>query len=308
MDGDENLYKEMVRTCAGLSVFVSGHHLASGYSRGLLGSYSNAASLHAKVTQGWSEMMKTDVDQAFDLERRINLFFKQHITPLIDRDQLNQAVACMEAVFDVVKDRADIIIEGHDRFETPTAVRIGNALSDFDILWFEEPIPPQNFERLAEVKRRVNAPASTGERLYNRWDYKSLFELKALDYIQLDVSYARGIMELKKIADMTESYHIPFCPHNPSGSVANAATLQLAACVPDFYLLETISSDVPWRSEVSTEIVDFTDGRMGIPELPRLEIDISEEEIRKHLFEAKVLRHYNGTLTDIRPVDHQNYY
>ncbi|MHA4846714.1 galactonate dehydratase [Flavitalea antarctica] len=226
----------------------------------------------------------------------------------IERKALNEAIECVSAVYDAIKDEADIIIEGHGRFDIPTAVRIGHALSAFDILWFEEPIPPQNLEGLAEVKRRIQIPVSGGERLYNRWDFRTLFELKAVDFIQPDVSHAGGIMELKKIAAMAEAYHIPFCPHNPSGPVANAATLQLAACTPNFHLLETMSSDVPWRSEISTENVTFVDGKMAIGDKPGLGIDIVEKMIAEHPFEPKELRHYKGSLTDIRPADAKSYF
>ena len=107
---------------------------------------------------------------------------------------------------------------------------------------------------------------------------------------------------------MAVAYHIPICPHNPSGPIANAATLQLAACVPNFYLLETMSSDVPWRNEISTEVVKFDNGNMLIPDKPGLGIDINEEEIKKYPFEAKELRHYVGSLTDIRPADAKSYF
>jgi galactonate dehydratase len=181
-------------------------------------------------------------------------------------------------------------------------------LSDFDILWYEEPIPPQNLEGLAEVKRRISVPVSAGERLYNRWEFRSLFELKAADFVQPDVSHAGGISEIKKIAAMAEAYHIPICPHNPSGPVANAATLQLAGNLPNFYLLETMSSDVPWRTEISNEDVRFEEGKMVIPDKPGLGIEIDEDKIKKYPYQAKELRHYKGTLTDIRPQDAASYF
>ena len=58
-------------------------------------------------------------------------------------------------------------------------------------------------------------------------------------------------MELKKVAVVAESY--PFCPHNPGSPVANDATLKLAACVPNLYIHETMSIDVPWCSDISTK-------------------------------------------------------
>ncbi len=135
-----------------------------------------------------------------------------------------------------------------------------------------------------------------------------IFELKAADFIQPDVSHAGGIMELKKIAAMAEAYHIPICPHNPSGPVANAATLQLAASIPNFYLLETMNSDVPWRSEISTEEVIFREVRMVIPDKPGLGIDIDTEHIKAHPYHPQELRHYQGSLIDIRPVNATGYF
>jgi len=289
----------------GKDLGVPVYQLLGGKVRESVPCYANGWFAPAKTSAEFAEKAKEAVDQGFKA-LKWDPFGSSYLQ--IERKQLNEAIECVGAVYDAVKENADIIIEGHGRFDIPTAVRVGHALSDFDILWFEEPIPPQNLEGLAEVKRRVNVPISAGERLYNRWEFRSLFELKAADFIQPDVSHAGGIMELKKIAAMAEAYHIPICPHNPSGPVANAATLQLAACVPNFYLLETMSSDVPWRKDISTEDVKFENGEMFISDKPGLGIDINIEEISKHHFEPKELRHYKGTLTDIRPKNYQSYF
>jgi galactonate dehydratase len=289
----------------GKDLGVPVYQLLGGKVRESIACYANGWFAPAKTPAEFAEKAKQAVAQGFKA-LKWDPFGSSYLQ--IERKQLNEAIACVAAVYDAVKDTADIIIEGHGRFDIPTAVRVGQALGEFDILWFEEPIPPQNLEGLAEVKRRVNVPISAGERLYNRWEFRSLFELKAADFIQPDVSHAGGIMELKKIAAMAEAYHIPICPHNPSGPIANAATLQLAACIPNFYLLETMSSDVPWRKSISTEEVKFENGEMFIADKPGLGIDINVEEIKKHPFEPKELRHYKGTLTDIRPADAESYF
>jgi galactonate dehydratase len=226
----------------------------------------------------------------------------------LSREEFNAAIDCVAAVHEAVGDKADLLIEGHGRFNVPTAVRVGRALEQFDPLWFEEPLPPDNMRGLAEVRARINVPVAAGERLYSRWDYREFFRLGCADFIQPDVSHGGGIMELKKIAAMAECHHIPFCPHNPSGPVANAATLQLAACVPNFHLLETMFSDVDYRRDISTEKVSFTDGFMSIPDGPGLGIDINEDAISEHPYEARNLRHYRGDLTDIRPKNSESYF
>lgn len=218
------------------------------------------------------------------------------------------AADCVAAVREAVGPGVRLLIEGHGRFNVPTAVSIGLALERFGITWFEEPLPPGDLEGLAEVKRRINIPVAAGERLYTRWDFRDLFTLKAADYIQPDISHCGGIYELRKIAAMAECFFLPCCPHNPLGAVTNAATLQIAACTPNFLMLETMSDDVPYRSLLTTEKVDFTDGVMRIPDLPGLGIDIHEEELLKHPYQPHNLRHYNGDLTLIRPRDSRGWY
>ena len=226
----------------------------------------------------------------------------------IDKRGLREALTCIEAVVSAVGPEVDILIEGHGRFNVPTAIRIAHALEAFDIHWFEEPIPPDNLEALAEVKLRTRVPIAAGERLYSRWDYQRFFTLRCADYAQPDVSHTGGIMEVKKIAAQAEANHIAICPHNPSGPVANAASLQLAACVPNFSVLEIMSADVPHRREISTERVGFENGALRIPDGPGLGIDLDEEAIAAHPYEPRDLRHYTGQLTDIRPPDAVDYF
>ena len=226
----------------------------------------------------------------------------------LEAPQFRAALQCVEKVHEATRGRADLIIEGHGRFDLPTALRIGQALKDFGILWLEEPILPDSLEAYAELKTRIPVAVACGERLYTRWQFRSLLELRGADYIQPDVSHAGGITELKKIAALAECHYVPICPHNPSGPIANAATLHLAACLPSFYLLETMSNDVPWRTDVCAEHVEIQDGFMRIPTVPGLGVDIREEEIAQHPYQPTALRHYRGTLVDIRPDNARKYY
>ena len=105
-----------------------------------------------------------------------------------------------------------------------------------------------------------------------------------------------------------EARHIGFCPHNPSGPVANAATLQLAACVPNFVILEMMMTDVPFRADICDEDLVMRDGKMVIPERPGIGIDLDEKELLRHPSVPTQLRHYRGDLTNIRPPDAVKYY
>ncbi len=226
----------------------------------------------------------------------------------ISNAELNKALRNVAAVREAVGNEVDLLIEGHGRFDVPTGIRIAKELEQFKPLFFEEPVPPDNLEALKAVREKSPVAISAGERLYSRRDYRELFELRAADYIQPDISHAGGIMELKKIAAQAEAHYIPFAPHNPSGPVANAATLQLAACCPNFEILEIMYSDVEWRKDVTNEELEYKDGYITIPDKPGIGIEINEEECLKHPYQPHTLRHYTGALTNIRPAKSEFYF
>jgi galactonate dehydratase len=226
----------------------------------------------------------------------------------ISNAELDKALRCVAAVREAVGSGIDLLIEGHGRFNIPTAVTIAKELAPFKPMFFEEPVPPDNLDALREVKARSPVPISAGERLYTRWDYRPMFDKMAADYIQPDISHAGGIMELKKIAAEAESRYIPFAPHNPSGPVANAATLQLAATCQNFEILEIMYSDVVWRKDVTNESLVYEDGYITIPDKPGLGIEIDEAACLAHPYQPHVLRHYTGALTDIRPPETAFYF
>ncbi len=289
----------------GKDLGVPAYQLLGGQVRTSVPCYANGWFAPAKTPDEFAAKARIAADQGFK-GLKWDPFGSAYMN--IDRPVLNEALRCVRAVKEAVGDRVEILIEGHGRFNIPTALRIGQALEEFGILWFEEPIPPDNLEGLAELKRRLRVPIAAGERLYSRWDYRRFFQLGVADFIQPDVSHAGGLGELRKIAALAETHHIPICPHNPSGPVAAAATLQLAACTPNFYLLETMSSDVPYRSEVCDEEAVFENGCLRIPAKPGLGVDICPEQIAKHPYEPRNLRHYRGDLTDIRPPEAKGYF
>ncbi len=226
-------------------------------------------------------------------------FGKNYLT--ISNQELDKAIRCIAAVREAVGNDVDLLIEAHGRFDIPTGIKIAQEVAPFKPMLLEEPVPPNNLQALKEVRDKSPVAISAGERLYTRYDYNEMFRLHAADYIQPDISHAGGIMELKKLAAIAEANYIAFAPHNPSGPIANAATLQIAACCPNFNILEIMYSDVDYRQEITNESLLYENGRMKIGDKPGLGIELNEEACLKHPYVEHNLRHYTGALTDIRP-------
>ena len=224
----------------------------------------------------------------------------------ITRAELLGAVRCVAAVREAVGD-TDLLIEGHGRFNIESALRVGQALAEFGILWFEEPLFPELLDALAELKRRVPVPIAAGERIYTRYQAREFIEKRCGDFIQPDISRV-GIKELRLIGGMAEAAGISFCPHNPTGPITNMATLHIAASTPNFFLLETMATDVPWRGELTNEDVRMENGEMLIPTRPGIGIELNEDALAKHPPKHYHLRHYRGDLTAIRPTDAKEWF
>lgn len=220
----------------------------------------------------------------------------------MDRASRLKTVAIVRAVRDAVGPDIELLIEGHGRLDVPTAIAMAHELAPFRPFFFEEPIPPDSIDAMAEVRRRSPIPIATGERLYEPQKFQELLAKEAADYLQPDVCHVGGLSEARRIAYLAHMHFKPIAPHNPMGPVGNAMTLHVAASIPNFAMLETMATDVPWRAEiVPDEELTLTDGWMGIPDRPGLGVTIDEEACARRPYKPYDLRHYRGTLTDIRP-------
>jgi len=289
----------------GKSLGVPVYKLLGGKTTDKVRIYVNGWFAGAKTPEEFGEKAKIAVQRGITA-MKWDPFGKSYLE--ISNKDLDTALRCVAAVREAVGNEMDLLIEGHGRFNVPTGVKIAKELEQFKPMLFEEPVPPDNLEALKAVRDKSPVAISAGERLYNMRQYKDLFEMRAADYIQPDISHAGGIMELKKISAMAETHYIAFAPHNPSGPVANAATLQLAGCCTNFSILEIMYSDVPWRADVTNEELRYEDGYIYIPDKPGLGIEINEEACFAHPYKPHTLRHYTGALTDIRPPESKFYF
>lgn len=222
--------------------------------------------------------------------------------------EFSRSIEIVEAVRDAVGNDVDLLIECHGRFDVATGIKIANALKPFNPMFMEEPTPPDSLDALAEVHAKSPIPIAAGERIYSPHQFKEFLDKGCADFAQPDVSHCGGISAIKRMAAMAENYYVALAPHNPSGPVANAATLHLAASTYNFRILEICLTDVNWRGELTNERVVFENGNILIPEGIGLGLELNEENCLKYPYQPIDLRHYKGTLTDVRPANQTSTY
>ena len=181
----------------------------------------------------------------------------------------------------------EILIDAHGRFDAPTAIRLCRALEDAgQIDWFEEPVPVESYNALRQVRERVSAAISVGERLHTRWEFVPIFENRLADYVMPDVTWAGGITVLKKIAILAEAYYVPITPHDASGPINVVAGAQVMMTVPNFYRIETSSYDLRHYNKLIEEPLDNRGGRIRLNGKPGLGVAMNLDYLRPNALDG----------------------
>lgn len=172
----------------------------------------------------------------------------------------------------------EILIDAHGRFDVPTAIRLCRSLEEAgQIDWFEEPVPPESLDALKQVRDKVSAPISVGERAHTKWDFVPILENKLADYIMPDVTWTGGITEMKKIANLAEGYYVPISPHDAGGPINVLAGAHVMMTVPNFYKLETSRWDLSGYNELMHTRLDNSNGALKLPRVPGLGIELNRD-------------------------------
>ena len=198
---------------------------------------------------------------------------------------IKNCVETVAAIRKEVGDEIDLMVDVHGPpwLTTRDAIALGHVLEDYDLLFYEDPVAPENIDALARVADAVEIPIAAGERHSTIWGVKELIEREIIDVVQPDTGRAGGLGQMKKIAAMAEAHYCTMAPHDGSlGPVAEMAAVHLMATLPNFLILEHLADDVPQRYEVMTGQPEVVDSHIAVPDAPGLGVDLVEEAIAQY--------------------------
>jgi 2-dehydro-3-deoxyphosphogalactonate aldolase len=176
--------------------------------------------------------------------------------------------------------KADLLFGTHGQMTAAGAIRLAKRLEPYDPLWFEEPVPPDAPEEMAKVARATSIPIATGERLATKYDFGRLLRAGAAAIVQMNLGRVGGLLEAKKIAAMAEVDHVQIAPHLYCGPVVGAANIQLAACSPNFLILESIERWDGFHAQILRKPIRWENGYVIPSTDPGLGIELNEDFIK----------------------------
>ena len=216
-------------------------------------------------------------------ERALEL--KQQGLTAVKTGGVHRTVEKVDGIRKAVGDEMDIMVDAHGPpwFTTKDAIVIGKALEPYKLLFYEDPVPPDNIEALQRVQDNVDIPIAAGERHSHIWGVRQLIEREIVDVVQPDTGRIGGISQMMKIAAMAEAHYITVAPHSGSlGPVAEYAAIHVLAAIPNALILERVHDDVPVRYDVTLPHIETIDGYIEVPDRPGLGVDIDEDVVLAH--------------------------
>ena len=187
-------------------------------------------------------------------------------------------------------DDIDIGVDFHAKTSPSVASIICREVEPLNLMFIEEPCPPENIKAMARIARRTTVPIATGERLVASYSCRELIEQGVVDILQVDINHVGGISALWKVAAMAEASGVLIAPHACEGPIGGIATLHVDAALPNFLVQEVCSGVQPGRKErIWEEWLGFpamrmVDGHFPLPDKPGLGIELSEADLAKYPF------------------------
>ncbi|MBT5714684.1 mandelate racemase/muconate lactonizing enzyme family protein, partial [Candidatus Poribacteria bacterium] len=187
----------------------------------------------------------------------------------------------VRAVRAEVGEDVDVMVDCHARFSPGAAVQAASELDDLGLCWLEDAVACDDIDGLRHVYENTSMPIATGETVRTLSGFRRLLRERVTDYIMPDVKHVGGILALKKISAMAQAANVLVAPHNPSGPVATAASVQCMATVPNFAILEYAWGEADWRAGLIDPAESVEAGMLACSQHSGLGVALSYDAIAR---------------------------
>lgn len=183
----------------------------------------------------------------------------------------------VRAIRQAVGDEVRLATDANHAYDVATAKRVGHALADLDVHFFEEPLPPNTIDGYAAVNDAIDIPVAGGECWALVDEFDRVMDAGAADFLQPDVTSAGGLTSTRRIAAAAHARNIQCVPHVFGSAVALAASLQIIATIPGDVMVEFDRTPNPIRDELVITPIQNDGNRVAIPDGPGLGIEIDPD-------------------------------
>lgn len=184
-----------------------------------------------------------------------------------------------------------LMVDANGNYTVDLALESMCRIGPIGIHFYEEPLPPQDFEGYRRLSERATIPVAAGEALYTAFDFARLMSDRAIDLVQPDLTLAGGFDEARKIATLCQIHNVRYSPHVWGGAIGLAAAVHFMAALIDYphtdhvpypRLLEYDVGDNPLRDDLLAEPLAPVRGSIPVPAGPGLGIELNPETVARY--------------------------
>jgi gluconate/galactonate dehydratase len=195
------------------------------------------------------------------------------------REEIDFVLARLRAVREEIGPGVDFAVDCHWNYTTADAIKLGRALGELDLLWFEDPVPPESVRQLRAVQAAVPMPVATGENHYLLTDFLRLIEEGHVRVLAPDIQKI-GALDLKALARVADAMATSLTVHNISGPVGTVFSAHVCGTIPNFLALEWHGASVPFFDELCGACIDR--GFIALTDAPGLGVTLDEDVARRY--------------------------
>ena len=154
------------------------------------------------------------------------------------RDSIPYTAQWLVKVREALGSELTLGVDYHHRLSIAETASFCQRMPAGTLDFLEEPIRDEAPEAYEALRKLTNVPFAVGEEFSSKWQFLPYLERHLTDFARVDICNVGGFTEAMKVAGWAEAHYIDLMPHNPLGPVCTAATIHLAAAIPNFSWLE----------------------------------------------------------------------
>jgi galactonate dehydratase len=205
-------------------------------------------------------------------------------------EKIDRAIRGMQLLREGLGPDIDIGVDFHAKTSPAVASVLVKEVEPLNLLFIEEPCPPENVAAMRKIAKRSTTPIATGERLVAHYGCRELIEMGVVDIIQTDINHVGGITALWKVGQMAALSGISMAPHACEGPIGGIATVHVDAATPNFLVQEICSGVTPgmqenvWAEWLGFPAMRMVNGRFPLSDKPGLGFELDEKALAKYPF------------------------
>lgn len=195
------------------------------------------------------------------------------------REEIDFVLERLRAVREEIGPGIGFAVDCHWNYTVADAIKLGRALGELDLLWFEDPVPPESVRQLRAVQAGVPMPVATGENHYLLTDFLRLVEEGDVRVLAPDIQKI-GALDLKALSRVADAMAVSLTIHNISGPIGTIFSAHVCGTIPNFLALEWHGASVPFFDDLCGACIDR--GFIALTDAPGLGVTLDEDVARRY--------------------------